>query len=399
MLQIAEMIRDQMHKHKKLLMLITPKQRRLLRNFVQTPEKYLFLDVGQTYAPQSGEIFGVLKQMKETFENDLSVAQKEELSNSQSYEALKTAKEAEIAAGQAALETKTQELATADEKKAQAKEDIEDTTNTLSADQKFLMDLKQKCQTTDQDWEERQKTRQEEITAVSEALSILSADDARDLFSKTFNPSFIQSGDVSQLRSHAADLLLATGRRLNFPAMISMASQIRLDAFTKVRSAIDKMVTQLQKEQEDEVKHRDYCIDGLNQNEKSTESSARDKTDVNMQIEDLTMSIEALNKEIETLKSDIAEMQKQLKRAGEDRELENREFQGTVADQRATQKLLSQALSVLAGFYGKKSSCISPGESQKEARHIEPCTTSRLHGIQEAGWGRRCYGLDSADHQ
>jgi len=101
MLQLAEMIRDQMHKHKKLLMMITPKQRRLLRNFVETPEKFLFLDVGQTYPPQSGEIFGVLKQMKETFENDLTVAQKEELSNSQSYEALKTAKEAEIAAGQA----------------------------------------------------------------------------------------------------------------------------------------------------------------------------------------------------------------------------------------------------------------------------------------------------------
>merc|ERR550539_680633 len=42
-----------------------------------------------------------------------------------------------------------------------------------------------------------------------------------------------------------------------------------------------------------------------------------------------------------------------MKHAGEDREKENNEFQVTIADQRATQKILKSALSVLEGFYGK----------------------------------------------
>merc|ERR1719253_301243 len=42
-----------------------------------------------------------------------------------------------------------------------------------------------------------------------------------------------------------------------------------------------------------------------------------------------------------------------MKRACEDREKENKAFQLTVADQRATQKLLQMALNVLADFYGK----------------------------------------------
>merc|ERR1712176_1699097 len=108
-----------------------------------------------------GEIFGILRQMKETFEANLSDAQKE----------------AEIAAGQAQIDTKTQELADTDEKLAQAKEDIEDTRNALAADEKFLMMLKEKCQMTDKEWEERQKTRQLEMEAVSKALAILSGDD------------------------------------------------------------------------------------------------------------------------------------------------------------------------------------------------------------------------------
>ena len=53
-----------------------------------------------------------------------------------------------------------------------------------------------RCQQTDKDFALRQKTRAEEIAAVSEAISILSDDDARDNFSKTL--SFVQappSGD------------------------------------------------------------------------------------------------------------------------------------------------------------------------------------------------------------
>merc|ERR1719161_2473651 len=66
------------------------------------------------------------------------------------------------------------------------------------------------------------------------------------------------------------------------------------------------------------------------------------------------MEIDELTKAIETLKEEIAEMQVQLKRAGENREKDNKEFQLTVADQRATQKLLQAALAVLKGFYEKK---------------------------------------------
>merc|ERR1712054_304423 len=97
-----------------------------------------------------------------------------------------------IAAGQTQIDTKTQELADTDEKNAQAKEDIADTRASLSADEQFLMMLKEKCQMTDQEWEERQKTRQLEIEAVSKALAVLSSDDAHDLFSKTFNPALLE---------------------------------------------------------------------------------------------------------------------------------------------------------------------------------------------------------------
>merc|ERR1719271_891595 len=84
-----------------------------------------------------------------------------------------------------------------------------------------------------------------------------------------------------------------------------------------------------------------------------TSKKEREKKDLSELIEDLTMRIDTLTSEIETLKAEIAEMQTQLKRAGEDREKENKESQQTVADQRATAKLLKAALTFLEGFYGK----------------------------------------------
>merc|ERR1712118_145947 len=117
-----------MQKHASLLTL-THKQKRSMGSFVQAPEDYFDAEptFKQSYAPQSGEIFGILKQMKETFESNLSASQKEEMANQKAYEDLKAAKEAEIAAGQAQIDTKTQELADTSEKLAQAKEDIVDT--------------------------------------------------------------------------------------------------------------------------------------------------------------------------------------------------------------------------------------------------------------------------------
>merc|ERR1719197_1260627 len=104
------------------------------------------------------------------------------------------AKEEQIAAAEAQIDAKTQELADTDLKLAQAKEDIEDTRASLAADEQFLMMLKEKCQMTDQEWEERQKTRMLEMEAVSKALAILSSDDAHDTFTRTFNPALLQEG-------------------------------------------------------------------------------------------------------------------------------------------------------------------------------------------------------------
>merc|ERR1719207_503316 len=155
--------------------------------------------------------------MKETFENDLSDAQKEEKASQLAYEELKAAKEAEIAAAEEQVTIKTEELATTNEKLAEAKQDLEDTMEQLSADQKYLVNLKEKCSLTDKEMEERVKTRQLEMEAVSKAMAILSSDEAMDTFTRTFNPAFLERESLthSKRRAKASELLSDMAKKHN----------------------------------------------------------------------------------------------------------------------------------------------------------------------------------------
>ena len=54
-------------------------------------------------------------------------------------------------------------------------------------------------------------------------------------------------------------------RRTTLPRYGTRTSSLLLDAFTKVKKAIDDIVAQLLKEKEDEIKHKDFRDAGANE--------------------------------------------------------------------------------------------------------------------------------------
>merc|ERR1719453_2864133 len=212
--QVATVMQHEMRKNAAALEgVLTHTQKRKVEAFAQDQSKY---------APASGEIFGILKAMKESFEQNLAGSRKDEEKGIGDFTELKAAKEEEIAAGTEQAETKTQELADTDEKLATDKQDLDDTTESLAADEKFLMNLKETCAMLDAEYEQRVKERQIEIEAVSKALEILSSDAAHDLFTKSFGseeeaPALMQkeSASNSKRRSAASKLLAAVAKKTN----------------------------------------------------------------------------------------------------------------------------------------------------------------------------------------
>merc|ERR1719276_407578 len=288
------------------------------------------------------------------------------------YDQVKKAKTAEIQAGQNQIDKKTEELAHTDEANAQAKQDLKDTKATLAEDEKFLMMLKELCAKVDAQYEARTKERNMEMQACSKALAVLTSDEAHDMFTKTFN--FLQTSKSSR-RADAAAVLKKVASKTHNQALSTLAMKVRLDAFEKVKKAISDMISALQQEKADEIKHKDFCVEEFNQNQLATEKKTRQKNDLQANIDDLNMNIKQLTADLDSLKSQISEMKVQMKRAGEDREKENHEFQMTVADQRATQKLLQAALEILKGFYDKKNTTFDKVSLLQKAKQSPPPMT------------------------
>merc|ERR1719251_283234 len=168
-----------------------------------------FLSHSQGYAPQSGQIVGILKQMKDTMEKTLAEVIATEEEAIKNYDALMAAKKKELDANQAALESKLERVGQTGLDIVEMKEDLDDTKKAFLEDKKFLAELEKGCATKQGEWDERCKVRADELLALADTIKILNDDDALDLFKKTLpTTSFIQVQDRSKtLRKRALAVL------------------------------------------------------------------------------------------------------------------------------------------------------------------------------------------------
>merc|ERR1719263_466257 len=191
----------------------------------------------------------------------------------------------------------------------------------------------------------------------------------------TKSVSFLQASSEMQLRRNKAasslrkaaefpdfdadDLLNAwddhRGASLTGPRaqLSTLAVTVQLDGFGKVKEAMDKMVADLKKEQQEEVELKQFCEKEFNQNEKETYENNEQKDDLEEKMDELEALIKKLDEEISDAKNQIEETEIGVKKASQTREEQNVEYQATVSDQRATQTILTKALDKLKSFYKK----------------------------------------------
>merc|ERR1719440_536272 len=135
--------------------------------------------------------------------------------------------------------------------------------------------------------------------------------------------------------------------------LAALSITVKLDSFEKVLAAMDKLLVELKKQQKDEVEFKAKCVKDLNTNEKTTAEKKDEEEDLEASIKELDTTIDTLRKEIKEASEQISETEVAKKKASQDREEENAQFQRVVADQRATQDILKKALAKLHAFYKK----------------------------------------------
>jgi len=320
-----------------------------------------FLSAGSGYAPASGEILGMLKQMLETMQKELDEITTAEEKAIKDFEALIAAKEKELDANTGAMEAKIERAAEVGLEIVEMKEDLDDTQKALIEDKKFLAELEKDCGTKEGEWNKRCKIRAEELLAIGDTIKILNDDDALDLFKKTLPSSSllqmqVTSAEVKQLA--LAALKASKGdSRLDF---IALALRTKAQSpFDKVIGMIDEMVVLLGDEQVQDDEKKKYCEAELDKTEDEKKSLERKVDDLLKAQEEGKDTLATLGEDIEALADGIKALDKQVAEATENRKEENTEYKEEMSANVAAKKLLELAKGRLAKFYSPKSAAAS----------------------------------------
>jgi len=323
-------------------------------------EVLAFLSGKEDYAPQSGQIVGILKQMEDEMTKSLDDAKTAEADAIKAYDALMAAKEKEVESLNAQIESKLTRKGELGVELAGGLNELEDTQTSLKEDEKFLSELGAGCATKEKEWAEVCKTRQEELVALAETIKILNDDDALELFKKTL-PSAASLLQVTEseasLRNRALSALRSASRKgVAQPQLdlIALALKGKTQGFENVIKMIDEMVVNLKKEQADDEAKKLYCEKEFDVSEDTKKELELKVSDSATAIEELEGSIATLTEEIATLEAGIKALDKSVAEATEIRKTENADFKELKQSDTAAKEILAMAKNRLNKFYNPK---------------------------------------------
>jgi len=315
-----------------------------------------FLSSKSGYAPASGEIVGILKQMDDEMKADLASATEAEEAGIKAFDGLVAAKNKEINALTKSIETKTARVGELAVKTAEFENDLEDTKEDLEESKKFLADLEVNCENKKTEWAEYGKMQAQELLALADTIKVLNDDDALELFKKTLPSgasSFlqIQVSDKAQ-RAQALETLRASkDPRVDLLAVALRGGKV---GFGKIIKLIDELVVTLKKEQEADTEKKEWCESEIDKTEDNKKVLQNEVSDLETAIDDAKEQITTLKTEIEALDDGIRALDKEVGDYTDQRKEEHDEYAETLASNTAAVDLLKFAMNRLNKFYNPK---------------------------------------------
>merc|ERR1712232_716738 len=150
----------------------------------------------------------------------------------QTHTALMAAKNKELEALQASIESSLEKIANTGVSGVQLQNDLAAAIDALGEDKKFSAELEKGCATKTTDYECSKKTRSAELVALTETIKVLNDDDALELFKKTLpssSASFMQMGETSHTSQARAMTAIAIARQAS---SANSKDRLKLDLIT-----------------------------------------------------------------------------------------------------------------------------------------------------------------------
>lgn len=330
---------------------------KLRKKVVQAEGKHLRAGQVESFLrekPQTEGVVAVLDRLESDVVANLGTVRSKETQRAQSFQLIIEDKKAEEKALEERKQAKSEAIAEAAEQISNSNEVISNAEIQVEEDSELLADVKAKCERMEKEWNQRQKTRAEEEAAIKKTAEILKKASLgliqlQDIEHKSFLQ--VEESRSSLHRKKLADELLKAA--VYDLRLVSLAMRAKIDSFTNVRIAIRNMSQSLEREQNDEVRQKEYCVEQFEKNKMDMEAKNRTIRAQSADTLKLEAEIQAAGNQATNLQKEIGSLEEQMRLASQSREKENSEFQTLVLEQREMKASLQQAMSVLQSQFSQ----------------------------------------------
>jgi hypothetical protein len=354
------------------------------------------------YEFQSGGVIDLLKQLKEQFTTEKTDLEKEELNAQNAYEKMMQQLADNIKGAEAEISQKDSLLTKTQQEKADAEGNLEATKKELEEDSEYLKDTKEMCLLKTNDFNSRQKLREEEIAAIKKAVDIIGSDAVKGAGERNL-PSFLQTHSLMQgaafahLRSEPqspmqgkiAVFLSERARALGSTLLLDVAQRVEADPFKKVKKMVKDLIIKLMEESTAEMEHKGWCDTELTTNQQTRDKKTEDIDSLNSDIEDLTATVAKLSQDNSALTAEVKELDSAMIKATNDRSAAKATNQKTMKEAKAAIQAITQAIAVLKDFYAKSAEATAFVQAHLKAPEDDAPETfdKPYQGNQDEGGG------------
>jgi chromosome segregation ATPase len=372
------------------LHLIEPRESSAILKMLQQPPSYSY---------KSNEVIATLQGLLKTFKTKKVQADQAEMTDRQSHEMTEGARRNTIKDMEKSVSEKSTLIASMEEDLNSFNTELQETEKAHEADQSFLNDLTDKCEEKASTWDQRSKTRTEELTTISKCIEMLK-NDVADLYGSSTGLGLVAKRAPAVTKSSPAPAPKAGGHWVWVPDTTSKSSESdkvvsflqlrpatevarrkvmallnkKADAlkstvlstllfklrdtpspFAKVKQMIEDLITRLESEADAEASQKSWCDEEM-ANTVSMRDEAQNKIEeLNaLKMEKSSLS-DSLAEEISVLSAEISDLEKALAEETEIRAKDSAANNMTMEDAGAGKIAVEQALEFLENFYGSKS--------------------------------------------
>jgi len=328
-----------------------------LQAFLQQSEEGVNAPEAAAYETQSSGILDTIADLQEKAEGSLAEARKTEVNSRHAYELVAQSLKDEVRVQKDALTSTKKQLAAASEVKATAEGDLASTTKDRDEDVAYLKELSRNCQKKAVDFEVSQKSRAEELKALSDAKRII-AEATGGATKRQY--SLIQlsaKAKTSDMYEKVESSIKGLGKKDNNSMLMQLAGQIRAavsmneDPFAKVKGLIQGMIEKLVNEAAEEASHKAFCDKETSTNEAKRDKLTATETKLSTRIEKATAGVATLKQQVSELNTALADIAKSQKQMDAMRQSEHAEFVKAHADFTQGVEGIRSALKVLREYY------------------------------------------------